>query len=108
MIAALNISVRLLEENGSFVSKVFRGKDINSLFGIFKMCFKEVYLAKPKCSRNTSIEAFMVAKGFKRVETLDRVSSKGLNVWDSLTVFNHLKVFQDEYYGKESSKEEIN
>ena len=65
VLAGLNISVRILKVGGTFVAKVFRGKDTGILFKQFKVAFEEVYCAKPRSCRNSSIEAFLVAKNFK-------------------------------------------
>ena len=63
--AALNIAAKLLKVGtGIFVAKIFRGRDIGILYKQFKVFFKEVYCAKPRSCRNSSIEAFLVAKGF--------------------------------------------
>lgn len=64
VLAALNIAIRLLSPGGTFVAKIFRGKDIGLLLHQIKKLFPEVYCAKPKSSRNSSIEGFVVAKGF--------------------------------------------
>ena len=61
VLAALNTSVLLLREGGTFVAKVFRGKDIALLFKQFKRMFVSVHCAKPRSCRNSSIEAFLVA-----------------------------------------------
>jgi tRNA (cytidine32/guanosine34-2'-O)-methyltransferase len=67
----MNIAIRLLKPNsGNFIAKVFRGKDIGLLVKQTKCFFKEVYIAKPKTCRNSSIEAFMVGIGFKGSEQL--------------------------------------
>eukprot|EP00750_Incisomonas_marina_P021640 INCI4604.2.p1 GENE.INCI4604.2~~INCI4604.2.p1 ORF type:complete len:423 (-),score=75.40 INCI4604.2:39-1307(-) len=65
LLAALNITTNLLREGGTFVAKIFRGKDITLLYSQLKIFFAEVYCAKPKSSRNSSIEAFVVCRGFK-------------------------------------------
>lgn len=108
MLAALNIALRLLVKEGTFVAKVFRGKDIGLLLHQIKMLFKEVYCAKPKSSRNSSPEGFVVAKGFIGIVTnpladkplLSLFSSK-LNVWDAVTTLNHMKTFQSIYLNEE-------
>ena len=98
VLAALNIAIRLLSPGGSFVAKIFRGKDIGLLLRQFKILFSEVYCAKPKSSRNSSIEAFVVAKGFQAPISM---ISKQLNVWDALTTINHLKTFEVIYHCEE-------
>jgi tRNA (cytidine32/guanosine34-2'-O)-methyltransferase len=59
-----------LKPGGSFVAKIFRGKDIGLLLKQIQMLFGEVYCAKPKCSRNSSIEGFVVGKFFKGKESI--------------------------------------
>ena len=90
VLAALNISIRLLKAGGTFVAKVFRGKDIGLLFKQFRVAFDEVYCAKPRSCRNSSIEAFLVAKNFKGAAQLGLQSTE-LNTKDLLTTLNHLK-----------------
>mmetsp|Transcript_686 Transcript_686/g.1159 ORF Transcript_686/g.1159 Transcript_686/m.1159 type:complete len:325 (+) Transcript_686:57-1031(+) len=68
ILAALNVVLKLLREGGSFVAKVFRQKDTDLLYGRLKVFFHQVYIAKPKSSRNSSIEAFVVCKEFKLPE----------------------------------------
>lgn len=68
MLAALNISLYILEEGGSFVAKVFRGKDVSLLYSQLAVFFKSVVIAKPKASRNSSFEAFVVCTNFRLPE----------------------------------------
>ncbi|GCC48749.1 hypothetical protein chiPu_0032660, partial [Chiloscyllium punctatum] len=44
--------------------KIFRGKDVTLLYSQLKIFFKEVTCAKPRSSRNSSIEAFVVCHGY--------------------------------------------
>ncbi|KAL9641928.1 hypothetical protein ABK040_000866 [Willaertia magna] len=64
ILAALNITTHVLDEGGVFVSKIFRGKDISLLYAQCAVFFEKVYCAKPKSSRNSSLESFVVCKGF--------------------------------------------
>lgn len=64
VLAALNISLHLLETGGTFVAKIFRGKDVSLLYSKLSKFFSQVYCAKPKASRNSSFECFVVCKGF--------------------------------------------
>jgi tRNA (cytidine32/guanosine34-2'-O)-methyltransferase len=65
VLAALNITTQLIRKGGSFVAKIFRGKEINFLYAQCKVFFTDVYCAKPKSSRNSSYEAFIVCRGYK-------------------------------------------
>ncbi|EFO23015.2 hypothetical protein LOAG_05470 [Loa loa] len=64
VLAALNIATFVLKETGTFVAKVFRARDITLLYAQLKIFFKEVYCAKPRSSRQSSCEAFVVCKEF--------------------------------------------
>eukprot|EP00935_MAST-01C_sp_MAST-1C-sp1_P000165 g165.t1 len=64
LLAALNITTHVLQQGGSFVAKIFRGKDVSLLYSQLRLFFSEVTCSKPKSSRNSSIEAFVVCKGF--------------------------------------------
>jgi tRNA (cytidine32/guanosine34-2'-O)-methyltransferase len=64
LLAALNITTHVLRPGGNFVAKIFRGKDITLLFSQLKVFFKRVSCCKPKSSRNSSLEAFVVCENF--------------------------------------------
>lgn len=62
--AALNLALCVLKPGGKFVAKIFRGKDVDLLFAQLKLVFARVRVAKPRSSRASSIEAFVVCEGF--------------------------------------------
>ncbi|KAG8193444.1 hypothetical protein JTE90_005091 [Oedothorax gibbosus] len=62
LLAALNITTHILKKGGTFVAKIFRGKDVTLLYSQLKLFFKNVTVAKPRSSRNSSIEAFAVCE----------------------------------------------
>lgn len=64
MLAALSITTRVLRPGGTFVAKIFRGRDIMTLVAQLRLFFTRVCLAKPKASRNSSIEGFVVCECF--------------------------------------------
>jgi hypothetical protein len=64
VLAALNITTHLLRPGGNFVAKIFRGKDISLLFSQLECFFDTVTCAKPRSSRNSSIEAFVVCESY--------------------------------------------
>ena len=49
---------------GTFVAKVFRGKNIQLLYSQLKVFFPLVTVSKPRSSRNASIEAFVVCEKY--------------------------------------------
>jgi tRNA (cytidine32/guanosine34-2'-O)-methyltransferase len=64
LLAALNIATHLLRVGGTFVAKIFRGKDTSLLYSQLKIFFPTVTIVKPKSSRNSSIESFVVAQNY--------------------------------------------
>ena len=64
LLAALNITTNTLKIGGSFVAKIFRGRDISLLYSQLRCFFSEVEVAKPKSSRNSSIESFVICKNY--------------------------------------------
>jgi len=64
LLAALNITTHVLKPGGTFVAKIFRGKDVTLLYAQLKLFFPQVTCAKPRSSRHSSIEAFVVCQGY--------------------------------------------
>lgn len=64
LVAALNIGTFMLDEGGTFVAKIFKGHDVKYLYSQFKVFFKCVDIVKPKSSRSSSVEAFVVCQFF--------------------------------------------
>ncbi|CAH1772758.1 unnamed protein product [Owenia fusiformis] len=68
LLAALNITTHVLKKGGTFVAKIFRGKDVTLLYSQLKIFFPLVTCAKPRSSRNSSIEAFVVCQNYSPPE----------------------------------------
>ncbi|XP_070561021.1 tRNA (cytidine(32)/guanosine(34)-2'-O)-methyltransferase-like isoform X2 [Ptychodera flava] len=68
LLAALNITTHVLKPGGTFVAKIFRGKDVTLLYSQLKIFFPKVTIAKPRSSRNSSIEAFVVCQDYSPPE----------------------------------------
>eukprot|EP00967_Tisochrysis_lutea_P002208 scaffold2776_cov36-Tisochrysis_lutea.AAC.3 len=81
LLSALGITTQLLRHGGTFVAKIFRGKDITLLYAQLKLFFPFVVCAKPKSSRNSSVEAFVVCRNFSPPEGLDLEAIAGLSTW---------------------------
>lgn len=62
--AALNLALCVLKPGGKFVAKIFRGKDVDLLYAQLKVVFESVTVAKPRSSRASSVEAFIVCTNF--------------------------------------------
>jgi len=63
--AALNLALCVLKPGGKFVAKIFRGKDVDLMYAQLRIVFEKVTVAKPRSSRASSIEAFIVCEGFR-------------------------------------------
>ena len=64
LFSALNLALHVLKPGGKFVAKIFRGKDIDLIYAQLKCFFQSVHCAKPRSSRASSLEAFVVCEGF--------------------------------------------
>lgn len=68
LLAALNITTHVLKHGGVFVAKIFRGRDSALLYSQLRIFFNYVTIVKPKSSRNSSIEAFVVCQKYQPPE----------------------------------------
>ncbi|KAH1356712.1 hypothetical protein KXV81_002348 [Aspergillus fumigatus] len=62
--SALNLAVGVLRPGGKFVAKIFRGRDVDLIYAQLRTVFEKVSVAKPRSSRASSLEAFVVCEGF--------------------------------------------
>lgn len=65
ILSALQLTTCILKPGGAFVAKIFRGRDIDLLYSQLGYLFERVVCAKPRSSRGTSLEAFVVCLGYK-------------------------------------------
>lgn len=68
LLSALYIACNVLKSGGTFVAKIFRGKDNDLLTSQLLSLFKEVHVVKPHSSRNSSIEAFVICQHYSPPE----------------------------------------
>lgn len=64
LLSALNITTQILKPTGTFIAKIFRGADVQLLYDQLTPLFQQVICCKPRSSRNSSIEAFVVCRGY--------------------------------------------
>jgi tRNA (cytidine32/guanosine34-2'-O)-methyltransferase len=64
LFAALKLALRVLKPGGKFVAKIFRAKNIDLIYAQLRCFFSTVHCAKPRSSRASSLEAFVVCEGF--------------------------------------------
>lgn len=65
LFAALNLALCVLKPGGKFVAKIFRGRNVDVLYAQLKIFFEKVIVAKPRSSRASSVEAFIVCLNFR-------------------------------------------
>lgn len=71
LLGALHITCNVLKFGGTFVAKIFRGKDNDLLTNQLLSVFKEVHVVKPSSSRNSSIESFVVCQKYSPPDGFD-------------------------------------
>ncbi len=65
--SALTLAMKVLKPGGKFVAKIFRGRNVDLIYAQLKLVFSRVHVAKPRSSRASSIEAFVVCEGFRPI-----------------------------------------
>jgi len=61
---SLILSTKLLKEGGNFLVKVFQGSLFKDYVDLVRNYFKKVYISKPKASRGSSAEVYVIGKRF--------------------------------------------
>ncbi|MFH1874664.1 MAG: RlmE family RNA methyltransferase [Pseudomonadota bacterium] len=64
---ALEICHGLLVEDGNFLVKIFPGKELTEYKKLLKKAFKKVEEVRPKATRKTSSEIYLVGLGHKKM-----------------------------------------
>lgn len=64
VLASLAIATMVLRDGGSFISKIFRTRNLPNIYSILGCFFTDLTLCKPRASRLSSVESFIVCRGF--------------------------------------------
>lgn len=67
LLAALGTASQVLRPGGTFVCKVFRGEQAALMYMQLMALFADVRCCKPAASRSSSVEAFVVCRGFSPI-----------------------------------------
>ncbi|TEY86437.1 hypothetical protein BOTCAL_0008g00110 [Botryotinia calthae] len=80
---------------GKFVAKIFRGRNVDLLFAQLKIFFERVVVAKPRSSRASSVEAFIVCLNFQPPEGFKASMEDPMGVGDRLAKMVDAAVSQE-------------
>lgn len=94
LFAALNLALCVLRPGGKFVAKIFRGRNVDLLFAQLKIFFERVVVAKPRSSRASSVEAFIVCLNFCPPEGFKASLEEPMGVGDRLDKMAKLRAQQ--------------
>ena len=64
-------------EGGTFVAKIFCGRNVGLLYGQLRLLLDRISVAKPSSSCNSSIEVFVVCQVFKGGKELTDLPLEG-------------------------------
>lgn len=84
LFAALNLALCVLKPGGKFVAKIFRGRNVDLLYAQLKIFFERVVVAKPRSSRASSVEAFIVCLNFQPPNGFKATLEEPMGVGDRL------------------------
>jgi tRNA (cytidine32/guanosine34-2'-O)-methyltransferase len=94
LFAALNLALCVLRPGGKFVAKIFRGRNVDLLYAQLKIFFERVVVAKPRSSRASSVEAFIVCLNFSPPDGFKASLEEPMGVGDRLEKMAKMKARQ--------------
>ncbi|KAH8816101.1 uridine-2'-O--methyltransferase TRM7 [Xylogone sp. PMI_703] len=107
LFAALNLALCILKPGGKFVAKIFRGRNVDLLYAQLKLFFDRVVVAKPRASRASSVEAFVVCEGFHLPEGFQASLERPLGVGGGLEEMVRMKKEEENEGRKESGVQAV-
>ncbi|KAI9671381.1 MAG: AdoMet-dependent rRNA methyltransferase spb1 [Alyxoria varia] len=99
VLQSFRLATEFLAPGGTFITKIFRSKDYNSLLFVFNNLFGKVEATKPPSSRNVSAEVFVICREYKAPKHIDPRFLDPKSVFAELaapTPNNEAKVFNPE------------
>lgn len=83
-----------MKNGGTFIAKVFRGKDTYLLFKQLDCFFEDVFITKPRASRNSSIEAFIFCKSLKLIDNqdIDKILKEQVDLYFKTMLEEHANI----------------
>jgi tRNA (cytidine32/guanosine34-2'-O)-methyltransferase len=95
LFAALNLALCVLRPGGKFVAKIFRGRNVDLLYAQLKIFFERVVVAKPRSSRASSVEAFIVCLNFQPPDGFKATLEEPMGVGDRLATMVKMRAEQE-------------
>jgi AdoMet-dependent rRNA methyltransferase SPB1 len=71
VLAALKTATEHLNKGGTFVTKVYRSVDYNSLVWVLQQLFQDIQTMKPNSSRSQSSEIFLICLNYNAPNSID-------------------------------------